>query len=224
MRQDRSEACPDAQSLSGLVRFRSRQNRRKSRKGSIEMKIVSILGSPRRKGNTATVLGFFENTVGGSHAVDRINIVSHKVNGCLGCYTCQKTHDKPGCVQKDEAVSIFERMMQSDSLIYASPLYAWNFPSQMKALIDRQFCLVKGYGTPSRKSLLEGKPVALLVTCDGPIANNADLIQGVFDRISDYCKFKVVGKYVVPFCMNPESIAVTGMEVANKMADDILGK
>jgi multimeric flavodoxin WrbA len=188
------------------------------------MKIVSILGSPRTKGNTATVIGFFEKIVGESHEVDRINIVSHKVNGCLGCHTCQKTHDKPGCIQKDEVGWIFERMMQSDSLIYASPLYAWNFPSQMKALIDRHFCLVKGYGTPSRKSLLEGKRVALLVTCDRPIPNNADLIQGVFDRVSDYCKCKVVGKYVVPFCMNPESIQVTGREVANKMADDILGK
>jgi len=83
---------------------------------------------------------------------------------------------------------------------------------------------IKGYGTPSGKSLLEGKPVALLVTCDGPIANNADLIQEVFDRVSDYCKCRVVGKYVVPFCMNAQSIDTAGMEIANKMAGDILSK
>jgi multimeric flavodoxin WrbA len=55
--------------------------------------------------------------------------------------------DRPGCVQKDDAFSVFERMMAADALIYSSPLYCWDFPAQMKALIDRHFCLVTGYGT-----------------------------------------------------------------------------
>ena len=186
------------------------------------MKIATILGSPRNSGNTSKALGFLEKLLGEYCDIDRINIASHKVNGCLACGACKANYDKPGCIQKDDAVSIFERMMQSDVVIYASPLYCWSFSSQIKALIDRHFCLVKGYGTPDYKSLLEAKPVALLVTCDGPIENNADLIQGIFDRLSGYLRCKTVGKYVVPLCICPDTIDKKGMEVAKQMAADIL--
>jgi multimeric flavodoxin WrbA len=91
------------------------------------------------------------------HEVDRINIIDREVKGCLGCGTCQNKADEPGCVQKDDAVSIFENMMSADAVVYASPLYCWDFSSQMKALIDRHFCLMTGYGSPGYRSLLDGR-------------------------------------------------------------------
>jgi len=188
------------------------------------MKIATILGSPRRNGNTAKVLSRFEALVTPGHEVDRVNVASHKVNGCLGCGKCRENRDEPGCVQKDDALPIFKRMMQADAIVYAAPLYCWDFPAQMKALIDRHFCLVKGYDTPDYKSFLEGKRVALLVTCDGPIEDNADVIQIVFDRVSDYGKCRTVGKYIVPSCTAPGAVDSKGAEVARRMAADIAGR
>jgi len=153
-----------------------------------------------------------------------VNVASHKVNGCLGCGKCRENRDEPGCVQKDDALPIFKRMMQADAIVYAAPLYCWDFPAQMKALIDRHFCLVKGYDTPDYKSFLEGKRVALLVTCDGPIEDNADVIQIVFDRVSDYGKCRTVGKYIVPSCTAPGAVDSKGAEVARRMAADIAGR
>lgn len=188
------------------------------------MKVTTILGSPRKKGNTAKVLTWCEGElVDRGHEVDRLNIADLEVKGCLGCGTCQEKPDEPGCVQKDDALRVFERMMAADAVIYTSPLYCWGFSSQMKALIDRHFCLITGYGTPDYKSLFEGKRTALLVTCGGPVENNADLIQGVFDRINDYGKCDVVGKYVVPFCTSPDSIGREAKEIARKIAEDIAG-
>lgn len=186
------------------------------------MKVVAISGSPRRKGNTAKVLALIEKLAGDNHELDIIALASHKVHGCLGCYACMKSDREPCCIQQDDAIPIFERIMQSDLTIYASPLYWWGFSSQIKALIDRHLCMIKGDGTPNRKSLLDGKKVALLVTCDGPIENNADFIQGEFERVSDYCKCQVVGKYIVPSCIDPDTIATKGYEIAKTMATDIL--
>lgn len=187
------------------------------------MKVTTILGSPKKKGNTAKVLGRLEEELKNKgHEVDRVNIVDRDINGCLGCGTCQSVPDEPGCVQKDDAVSVLENMMSADALVYASPLYCWGFSSQMKALIDRHFCLITGYGSPEYKSLLDGKRTALLVTCAGPIENNADLIQDVFDRFNDYLNCKVVGKYVVPFCTTPDEIGDEPLEIAIKMAQDIV--
>ena len=186
------------------------------------MSILTILGSPRMMGNTAAVLSMVEQELAGRQAVDRLAITSKRVNGCLGCGSCQKTTDCPGCVQKDDAVAVFERMMAADAVIYTSPLYCWGFSAQMKAFIDRHFCLVTGFGTPAHNSLIAGKPVALLVTCAGPVENNADVIQTIFDRVCNYGKSRVVNKTVVPFCTTPDALGEDARAAARKLASDIL--
>jgi multimeric flavodoxin WrbA len=186
------------------------------------MKVTTILGSPKIEGNTAKVLGLFEKLIGRDHEVDRINIADSDIKGCVGCHSCQQVPDEPGCVQKDDVAGLFARMMSSDVVVYAAPLYCWGFPSQMKAFIDRHFCLATGYGTSDYKSLVEGKHTALLVTCGGPVENNADLIQTVFDRLNDYGQCQVVGKYVVPFCTTPDAIGSEAMQIVKKMAADII--
>ncbi len=185
------------------------------------MKIMSILGSPRKKGNTAKVLALFEELmVQQRHEIDRMDIVDYEVKGCLGCDMCQKKPNEPGCVQKDDAVALFDRMMVSDLVIYATPLYCWGFSAQLKALLDRQYCLVTGYDSPDYKSLIAGKRTVLLVTCADQIENNADLIQEVFERENAYCNCRVIGKYVVPFCTTPDKLGDKAIETAKKMAGE----
>jgi multimeric flavodoxin WrbA len=186
------------------------------------MKVTTILGSPKKNGNTAKVLGFLEELIKNDHDLNRVNAAFKDVSGCMGCYACQKVPDEPGCVQDDDAASVFEQIIDADVVVYAAPLYCWGFPAQMKPLIDRSLCLSTGYGTPEHKSLVKGKRVALLVTCDGPIDNNADLIQSVFDRFTSFLQCDVIGKYIVPFCLKPNAVDETGAEIAKKMAADML--
>ncbi len=185
------------------------------------MKIITILGSPKKNGNTAKVLSMFEKIVEKNHEVERININQYKVDGCIGCYKCQEKKGEPGCVQKDDALAIFEKMIQADAIVYASPLYCWSFTSQIKPLIDRHFCLVSGYGTPEHESLLSGKTAALLVTCAGPVEGNCDAIQGIFSGISDYGKMIAKGNFILPFCTTPDAIGDNGAELAENLAKAI---
>ena len=188
------------------------------------MQVTTVLGSPRKNGNTARVLELFEDLMAQQgYEVDRIDIVDYEVNGCLGCQACQKVRHEPGCKQQDDAVRIFECMMASDAVMYAVPLYTYGFPAQMKALVDRQYCLVTGYGSPEYTPLLGGKRIGLLVTCSGPVEENADLIQEVFDRESRYQAWDVIGKYVVPFCTTPDALGDRAMETAKQMVVDIVG-
>lgn len=186
------------------------------------MNVLTLLGSPRKQGNTATVLTMLESEFYGRHTVERINITSQRVNGCLGCGVCQKTADRLGCVQKDDALSVFERMMAADAVVYASPLYCWDFTAQMKALIDRHFCLVTGYGTPDYRSLVNDKPAALLVTCAGPVEGNADVIQTVFDRVCHFAKARAVNKTILPFCTTPDALGEEARAAARKLAGDLI--
>lgn len=187
------------------------------------MIVATIMGSPRKKGNTSTVLGLFESllTTKG-HKVDRINIVDYEIKGCVGCQTCQEKGRELGCRQNDDAMEIFRRLMAADAVVYASPLYTYSFPAQMKALVDRQNCLVKAYDTPECIALLKGKRTALLVTCGGPVEENADLIQEAFERESKYQQMNVVGTYVVPNCTSPEALGNKAVETAKQMAEEIM--
>jgi multimeric flavodoxin WrbA len=109
-------------------------------------------------------------------------------------------------------------MISADAIVYATPLYCWDFTSQMRALIDRHVCLVSGFETPSHSSALEGKTTALLVTCEGPVKDNADLIQIMFDRLNGYAKSFVAGKFILPGCVSPDKIGDKADKAAAKMA------
>ncbi len=187
------------------------------------MKIITLFGSPRKKGNTAKVLSMFEDKVGKNHEVERIDINQYKVGGCLGCYKCQEKKDEPGCVQKDDALIIFEKMMRADAILYASPLHCWSFTSQIKPLIDRHICLISGYGTPDYNSLLSGKSTALIVTCAGPVEGNCDAIQKIFSGLSGFAGMKAKGNFILPFCTTPDAIGDKGAELAGDLAGAITG-
>jgi len=187
------------------------------------MKIITIFGSPRKKGNTAKVLSMFEDKIKKKHEIERININRYKVGGCLGCNKCQEKKGEPGCVQKDDALIIFEKMINADAIIYASPLYCWSFTSQMKPLIDRHFCLISGYGTPDHESLIADKSAALLVTCAGPVEGNCDAIQGIFAGFAEYGKLKPKGNFILPFCTTPDAVSDKGAQLAENLAKAITG-
>ena len=186
------------------------------------MKIVAILGSPRKKGNTAKVLSMFKDKIGEEHQVEIINISEYKVGGCLGCWKCKEKTDEPGCVQNDDAAVIFDKLIEADAIVYATPLYCWGFTAQIKPLIDRHFCLVTGYGTPEHKSLIGDKNAALLVTCEGPIEGNCDFIQGVFKGMCEYGRLVSKGNYILPHCSTPDAIGADGEELAGNLAKAII--
>jgi multimeric flavodoxin WrbA len=185
------------------------------------MRVMTILGSPKAHGNTATVLAMLEDQLRtGGHDVDRVHVVDHPIVGCLGCYACQQSETFPECAQADAAAAIFRRMQDADAIVYASPLYVWDLSAQIKPLIDRHMALMRGLNTPGHLSALEGKRLALLVTCMGPAERNADLVQELFARLSAALKGRLVGRYVVAHCHPLDAAA--GEETARRMCADIV--
>jgi multimeric flavodoxin WrbA len=188
------------------------------------MNITTILGSPRKRGNTAAVLDHLEALLAPAHQVERINLVDYSVKGCRGCDVCQRVTDKPGCMIKDDTAMILDKMIASDIVVYASPVYVWSVTAQMKALLDRSCCLVKWHKNQVANALLEGRRSALLVTCAGTAEDNADLVQQIFDREMAYLRCKVVGKYVVAQCTTPGQLGSIAADTAQAMAGDITGR
>lgn len=187
------------------------------------MKIVTILGSPKQKGKTANVLDMFEErlTLQG-HEIERIQVSNHNIRGCIGCYSCMANNDGPGCIIQDDAISIFQRMISADVIVYASPIYCYDFTSQFKTLLDRHFCLTINFGAPNHTSSIAGKKTVLLITCMGPEEGNADLAQEIFNRsMGNVMKCNIVGKHVLSLSESPD-FNDRARETAEKMVMEIL--
>lgn len=188
------------------------------------MKVISILGSPRKKGNTAKALSWVEEELRArGHEVEHVDIVDHDIHGCVECYYCQSNPGQAGCAQKDDANPLFERMAAADAVVYASPLFCWEFSGQIKPFIDRHFCLSSGYGGPNHRSMVEGRRAALVVTAGGPIEGNADLIMTAFERMAGYLKMPVAGQLVIPFCTTPAEMGDHARAQTQALVAQIVG-
>ena len=172
------------------------------------MQITTLLGSARKKGNTATVLGWVEEELKSlGHEVERIYLNNKSIGGCLGCDKCGENPDEIACVQKDDAIDIMEKMISSEVILFASPIYFWGFSAQIKALIDRGYSLVTNYHKPEWTSLLEGRRIGLLVTGADPYEENAEGMFTSFDRVVDYYLAKKSGELYVGECNTPDELS-----------------
>jgi multimeric flavodoxin WrbA len=191
-------------------------------RNEVKMRVATVLGSPRKKGNTNRVLEWIEQALSlHGHEVQRINIADHKIKGCKGCFTCKKSFDEPGCPQRDDAVEIMGRLMSCDLVLYASPIYFWGPTGQMKTFMDRHCCLVTGFGTPQWRSLMQGRHLALVITCEDGVENNTDLTTELFKRFAWYLQCHHKGTLVIPFTTTPDALSDDVKAQASSFADTI---
>ena len=180
------------------------------------MQIMTILGSPRRQGNTAKVLGWLEEQFQtDGHEVDSANILDYRVQGCGECMACKKGTVEL-CSIGDDANGLYQRMVAADLVLIAAPVFCWGFPAQIKGLIDRMYCMMDFYGERPDAPRLHGKRMALLLTGGGEEVNNADLVIAGFENLVKWLNGRMAGHWFVGGCTKPEEIGedVQGAAVA----------
>jgi multimeric flavodoxin WrbA len=108
------------------------------------LKILALYGSPRRTGNTATLL---KRAVEGARAagaeVEEIFLRDLKISPCLEIYGCKKAGR---CSIQDDFHGVIDKMTACDGIILASPVFFYTVSAQTKILMDRcQSLWVKKY-------------------------------------------------------------------------------
>lgn len=106
------------------------------------MKVVNILGSPRKNGNSATVA----RTVCARLENDGATVVTHYLNGllykgCQGCEACKKGSEK--CIVDDDLAAVLEDITGADVVVVSTPVYWGEVTAQLKACIDRFYSFLK---------------------------------------------------------------------------------
>ena len=100
------------------------------------MKILAILGSPRKNGNSEILTRTVAEAIAAKREAEIEYLRTHKldISGCIGCNGCEKTGM---CVLKDDMADVYEQVDQADIILLATPVYFYGPSSQIKAMIDR---------------------------------------------------------------------------------------
>jgi NAD(P)H-dependent FMN reductase len=173
----------------------------------IQMNVVILEGSARKKGNTDRVLTWVEEelqTLG--HDVERIYLHSKNLKGCMGCGKCKEKPEPTGCIQKDDMPQIMEKVVGSQLTIFSSPLYFWGFSAQIKAVIDRTYSLYTNANQPDHASLVDGQRQALVATGAGGFDDNAEGMIDAFKRMQKYHKAVNAGTLFIGSCTTPDEM------------------
>ncbi|MGB4439822.1 MAG: flavodoxin family protein [Sedimentibacter sp.] len=99
------------------------------------MKILGICSSPRLEGNTnyylSTVLSEAKR-LGADTEI--ISLAGRKISGCNGCYGCVEAKK---CIIEDDFQEIFNKIVEADGLLLASPVYHSCITPELKCVLDR---------------------------------------------------------------------------------------
>ncbi len=97
------------------------------------LKVMALMGSPRKSGYTAKLLGTLLREFPKGTNIEIINLYELNPIPCNACGYCKAGN---GCSKKD-LEEFFKKFETADVIIFATPIYFMGVPAPMKALIDR---------------------------------------------------------------------------------------
>ena len=101
------------------------------------MKVVAFNGSPRKDGNTATLLAAVLRELESQGIETELVHLIGPLAGCKACFKC-KEKKNGRCIQdKDMINQCIQKMAAADGIIIGSPTYFADLTPETKALIDR---------------------------------------------------------------------------------------
>ncbi len=149
--------------------------------------ILILSGSPKKNGNTAALMEWFTEGARskGAHVeVIHTAFLKYKFPGCTSCRLCQK-EETYGCVIEDDASLVLQKMITSDVIVMATPLYFFSASAQLKVVIDRMFSLYKwDNAAGTMKTILKGKTLALIASAYENVG--LDALEKPFSLTADY--------------------------------------
>lgn len=117
----------------------------------MEKSISVILGSPRNGNSDKLAEAFISGLLEKGRIINKIIVREMHINGCIGCEYCYSHNGE--CAQKDDMQKVYNDLCNTETIVFATPIYYQSFPSQVKALIDRLY-VTENRDFPIKNSVL----------------------------------------------------------------------
>ena len=153
-------------------------------------KVLVLLGSPRKNGNSAILADQIAKGAEEAGAqVETLFLHDMNISPCKSCYACQ-AKDTKGCAIQDDMQGIYPKLIGSDAWVIASPVYWFTMSAQTKIFMDRCFGLPAYHKDPFRK-----KRIAIAMTYGDvdPFASGCVNALRTFQDAYRYTGSRIVG-------------------------------
>ncbi len=167
------------------------------------MKITIFNGSPRAEGGNThrMVQEFIRGAEAAGAGVENIFLAHKNIHFCKGCFTCWlKTPGK--CVSQDDMSELLPKMIASDIVVFATPVYVDNVTATMKVFLDRCVPCADPHfdkdenGECRHLKAYEGKTPKMVIisNCGFPEQTHFQVISHYFKRVARNMHSEVVGE------------------------------
>ncbi|MGB8311247.1 MAG: flavodoxin family protein [Halobacteriota archaeon] len=100
------------------------------------MKILALVGSPRKGGNTDLLVDqILRGSESKGTSVEKLYLYEYEIEPCLDCRKCKKRLHE--CSLRDEMSHIYPKLENADVIVFGTPVYWYGPSGKMKLLIDR---------------------------------------------------------------------------------------
>lgn len=100
------------------------------------MKIIGIVGSPRKESNTDLLVNaILEGAQESNHLTEKIYLYNVNIAPCLDCKACKKGSYE--CTLNDDMKDLYPKLEAADVIVFGTPLYWYGPSAKMKLLVDR---------------------------------------------------------------------------------------
>lgn len=148
------------------------------------MKVVGILGSPRKAGNSTFLAEIISNKAKQTGAeVSNYYLNELLYSGCQACGGCKGRSEQ--CILEDDLAEVLSSIVDADLVIWATPVYWGEVSGQMKMFLDRTYSFLKpGFqDRPDKHRLAPGKT---LVWIQAQGASDKTLFGDIFTRYNSF--------------------------------------
>ncbi len=149
------------------------------------MKVLGLVGSPRKESNTDLLVTAVLYGAGAAGAeTEKVYLYDLNILPCVDCRGCKKGSFQ--CVLGDGMKWLYPKLEAADVIIFGTPLYWYGATAKMKLVIDR----LRPYIASGN---LKGKQAVLVVPSEEG-ADACNNLVGMFEQSFNYLGVTLAGK------------------------------
>lgn len=156
------------------------------------MKTLILNGSPRRNGETVSLINKLTEQLGGEYKI--VDAYYSDISACVDCRYCW---NNDGCSIKDEMTEIYDYIVDCDNIVIASPIY---FSQPTGKLLDvcsrfQRYFAAKFFRKETPPIKVKRGAVILVGGGDGNPQKAYETLCGILNHINITETYKLVGSF-----------------------------
>ncbi len=161
-----------------------------------QKRVLGIVGSPRRRGNTELLVDEVLAGAGEAGAsIEKVILSERNILPCQGCDSCVDTDE---CVQQDDMAALLKQMQHCQVWVLGTPVYWWGPTAQFKTFLDRWYSASRAW--------FKGRRAILAIPLGDTDPGTARHTVGMLADALDYLKMELWATVLAPGVNDPGEV------------------